>query len=438
MKTFTIRPIPKYIIKRIRKLDLEYYPEQVGITRYYAYLTTKNKQLCKVTVALKNRYKRWAVKQVAVHFIHENYGFCKDIEYFWLGGYVVGWYDEKFSTYRKTWEDGKWYCIEDKYFDPGAWIVNIEYMKKYPEYKYSQCENPFIFNLFKYLRLYEQYPQMEYIMKMGLKRYVMSKMILRQCKDKAFCKWLYKNKERLTEFNKYYDVSVVLRAYKTGKTLDDLQAENEIIKRYSHDERLKSIRKNFRGELPRLAEYIVKQDTNTASYRDYFIACEYLKLDMTVPKNRYPHNFKRWHDIRIDEYKTAVALNEKKEREEYMRKFTEVATKYLPLQRNKDENYVCIIAKSPDDLKREGEILHHCVGSMGYDQKFTREETLIFFIRLSTTPDVPLVTVEYSLTSHKILQCYGDKDSKPDNNILHYVNKVWLPYANKKIKHLAA
>ncbi|MDY6367424.1 MAG: hypothetical protein SPL13_02780, partial [Clostridia bacterium] len=92
MKKFDIKPIPKYMIKRIRKLDLKYYPEQKGITRYYAYFTKKNKQLCKVTVALKNHYSQWAVKQVAVHFIHENYGYCKDIEYFWLGGYVVGWY----------------------------------------------------------------------------------------------------------------------------------------------------------------------------------------------------------------------------------------------------------------------------------------------------------------------------------------------------------
>ena len=231
MKKFNIKPIPKRMKKRIRKLDLKYYPEQVGMTRYYAYFTTKNKQLYKVTVALKNRGTRWAVKQVAVHFIHENYGYCKDIEYFWLGGYVVGWYEDKFSTYRKTWEDGKWYRIEDKYFDPGAIIVNIEYLTRFPEYKYAQYDSIYIYNIFRYLRLYEQYPQMEYILKMGLQRYVMSKMILRQCTDKAFCKWLYKNKELLSDFNKYYDVSVVLKAYKTGQPLEVLQQEKEIIKK---------------------------------------------------------------------------------------------------------------------------------------------------------------------------------------------------------------
>ena len=90
------------------------------------------------------------------------------------------------------------------------------------------------------------------------------------------------------------------------------------------------------------------------------------------------------------------------------------------------------------DLIHEGEILNHCVGRMGYDQKFAREETLIFFIRTKEQPDTPLVTVEYSPTQKKVLQCYGDHDSKPTEEILDFVHKKWLPYANKQIKQIAA
>ena len=434
---FSIRPIPKYIIKRIRKLDLEQYPEQIGITRYYAYFTSKNKQLCKITVALKNRKTRWAVKQVAVHFIHENYGYCKDIEYFWLGGYVVGWYQEKFSTYCKTWEDGKWYQIKDKYFDPYATLVNMEYLTRFPEYKYAQYENIYTYNIFRYLRLYEQYPQMEYLMKMGLRRYVMSKMILRQCTDKAFCKWLYRNKERLTGFNKYYDVAVVLKAYKTHKDFDKLQEESWIIKHYAHDLTLKPIRKQFRGELPKLYKYINEQKITTAIYRDYFTACEYLKMDMTVQKNRYPKEFMRWHNIRINEYDTAKIKADETQRKEFYAQFLNIANKYMSLQKINDD-YCVIIAKSPAELIREGKILHHCVGKMGYDQKFAKEETLIFFIRKPSEPDKPFVTVEYSLEKHKVLQCHGNNNSMPNSNVMNYINKIWLPYANKKIKQIAA
>ena len=94
------------------------------------------------------------------------------------------------------------------------------------------------------------------------------------------------------------------------------------------------------------------------------------------------------------------------------------------------------IAKSPKELIHEGDYLHHCVGRMGYDQKFVREETLIFFVRNIAAPDVPFVTLEYSIKNKKILQCYGDNDTKPSESVLEFVNHKWLPFANRKIKKL--
>ena len=54
-----LRPIPKYIQKQIKKQDLLECPAQKGPTRFYAYLTTIQKELVKVTVAVKNYYKKW-------------------------------------------------------------------------------------------------------------------------------------------------------------------------------------------------------------------------------------------------------------------------------------------------------------------------------------------------------------------------------------------
>lgn len=183
-------------------------------------------------------------------------------------------------------------------------------------------------------------------------------------------------------------------------------------------------------------DYIEKQRTNISSYADYIRACDYLGLDMSLPKNRYPHDFMRWHDIRIDEYHTAKALKDAEERKKLYEQFETVSNKYLSLQRNKDDAFVVIIARSPQDLIREGDLLHHCVGRMNYDQKFAREETLIFFVRDIAKPDVPFVTLEYSLKTRKILQCYGIRDSKPDESVLDFVNNKWLPYANRKLKQI--
>jgi len=35
-----------------------------------------------------------------------------------------------------------------------------------------------------------------------------------------------------------------------------------------------------------------------------------------------------------------------------------------------------------------------------------------------------------------VLQCYANRNSKPNDEVLHYVNKVWLPYANKHLKQI--
>lgn len=182
--------------------------------------------------------------------------------------------------------------------------------------------------------------------------------------------------------------------------------------------------------------YISKQNISFALYSDYLTACLHLGIDMNENKNRYPHDFRRWHDIRIDEYATAKALKEEKEREDLIQQFAAVAKKYLPLQK-RNAGYAIIIAHPPDGLIREGEILHHCVGRMGYDQKMLREESLIFFVRKTSAIETPFVTLEYSLKTKRILQCYANRDSKPSDDILNFVNNKWLPFANRQIKKIA-
>ena len=265
----------------------------------------------------------------------------------------------------------------------------------------------------------------------------MSTQILRLCgKDKKFRKWLAKNRQDIV-LSDYY-VSSIMKAYKTDKPIREI---NNFAKRkikFDHADKMDNVKALVKKEVGKFLDYIERQNTNFYSYRDYLDACQYLGLDMDEEKNRYPHNFKRWHDIRIDEYRSAQALKDEQERKEFYDKFAAVASKYLGLEYDKKSVYIAIIAQKPSDLIREGELLHHCVGRMGYDQKFAREESLIFFIRMKDEPEKPLVTVEYSLKDKKVLQCYGDHDSKPNDNVMEFVNKKWLPYANRKLKQLAA
>lgn len=435
MKIEKIKPIPKYMVALIKKNDLADYPEQDGNVRFYAYLTQNDGELVKMTVAVKTRYKKWYCKQCAMHGVHSDRCYLKDMIFYYIGGYHVGWYSEGLQKEPKWYEDDEWGWNKENLFDPYAPIMNKEYLAKFPEYKYAAWELYSYVDILKYLRLYEKYPQTEYILKLGLINYVASVQILEKiANDKKFRKWLGTSREELKASNHY--VATVLQAYKKNKSITEVQAFEKFKKELRYTEDYKPVRELIGNEKELFFHYIENQQTNISSYADYLKACTYLGIDMSIDKNRYPHDFKRWHDIRSDEYATKKAMADRKERAELYQNFEKVAEKYLSLQNYTKGDYSIVIARSPADLIREGEILDHCVGRMGYDQKFVREETLIFFIRNKTEVETPFVTVEYSLKNKKVLQCYGYKDSKPEDSVINFVNKKWLPYANRQIKKL--
>ncbi len=376
-----IKPIPNYIAKRIRNKDKRcaYY----GNARFYAYFTKMKGELVKITVACKNHEKQWFCKQVAVHGVHSENCLMRDMEYN-LMGFSIGWYDLGLSNRRKRYEDGKWYSAQAKYYNPFAEVINKKYALKFDAFKYSAVDKYPYHDIFKNLRIYEQYPQAEYFVKIGLQHLATNKTLLKKAaKDKNFRKWLIRNARQLrNEYGNlpYFSGKVVLASYNENASLFEQLTLDRQLRDLQNEYRYTSTVSKVipRNEAVTLIRYMQKQGTNISSYADYIDACNYLGLDMTLPKNKFPHDFKRWHDIRIDEYHTAKALKDAEERKELYAKFAKIAEKYLGLQRDKHDSFIAVIAHSPQD--------------------FIREESLIFFIRNKQSPDVPFVTVEYSLS----------------------------------------
>jgi hypothetical protein len=275
------------------------------------------------------------------------------------------------------------------------------------------------------------------LVKFSLPDLATSKMILSLChKNNSFRKFLIKNRDTFN--NASFDKTIIIKAFRTNTDLVKLQEQENLKKEFIHDGSYKDLKNKIaKNEITKFVKYLQIQKANMPSYSDYLDACEYLHLDLNLEKNKYPHNFRKWHDIRIDQYRTMKNKEDEKARKEFYKKFSVVANKYSNLQ-DTGKNYVCLIAKSPKDLINEGDKLHHCVGSMNYDQKFVREESLIFFVRNKETPTTPYVTLEYSPKNKKVLQCYGDSDTTPKQEVLNFVKKIWLPYANKKLKAMVA
>ncbi len=436
MKREFIKPIPKHILKAIKKRDEQDFDTPSSNKRFYAYLTKYEGELVKVTVAVRHRYGKWFCKQVAVHGVDSNVCFAKDINFYYIAGYVVGWYEEGFYKTPKWWENDGWCLFDDGAFDPNAPVINPEYALKFKEYKYSAVDKYGYCDIFKYLRLYKNNPQMEYITKLGLACIVTSKQVLTLSKkDANFRKWLSRNAAIISK-NHYY-VMTIMAAYKKGLDFDEVQAYISSQKALQNKHSYSELKKEFHGEIPKLLAYISKHKTSISNYDDYMKACKYLGLDFTDTKHRYPINFTYWHEVRSDEYATKKAIIDEQTRKELYEQFAKIATKYLPLEHYKNGGYVVIIAKSPAELIKEGELLHHCVGRMGYDQRMVREESLIFFIRNITEQEKPFVTIEYSLQQKKVLQCYGENNAKPERNVIEFVNEKWLPYANRQLRLVA-
>ena len=180
MKIEKIKPIPKYIENKIismdKKRNLTYNQK-----RYYAYFTKNDGELVKVTVAARKHQGKTYLKQVAIHGIDSNVCFAKDIDYHYVAGYRVGWHNMGLTKQRYWYEDNIWYEYHnERLFDPYALLVNVQYITSIPEFKYSaielytSCENTL-----KYLRTYRQYPEIEFLTKLGLSSLALSKQILK-------------------------------------------------------------------------------------------------------------------------------------------------------------------------------------------------------------------------------------------------------------------
>lgn len=433
-----IKPIPKKILELIRKRDEKDYPHPTTETRYYAYLTKNEGELVKITVAVKNYYTRWLHKQVAVHGVHSyDYCFIKDMCFTYCGGgYHVGWYSEGVKKCQKWYERGYWGYQSDHLFDPYAPVVNREYIAKFPEYKYSAYEQYTFCDILQYLRTYEKYPQAEYLVKLGLLDYAQKKSILEKAgKDKYFRRWLGRNKETFIKERIY--VTSLLAAYNKSRDILGMQCYQEAKNALtSKANTYKSLKELFSDNVEQFCLYLEKQKAHVSSYEDYRIACAYLGLDFTQEKHRLPHDFKKWHDIRTDQYATQLAIENEKKKAELYEKFANVAEKYSRMQYDKNPYFSIIIPRTPAELIIEGQALSHCVGKMNYDQKFAREESLIFFIRKKDNLNEPFVTLEYSLITQRIQQCYGYGDKNPEKNVLNYAHEEWFPYAKRQVQKI--
>jgi hypothetical protein len=157
--------------------------------------------------------------------------------------------------------------------------------------------------------------------------------------------------------------------------------------------------------LHKLQRYITEQKiTHSQDYFDYAEWLEKMGYDMRNEFNLFPKNFQKAHDEASKQY---MKFKDKQAREDTKR-FNRLLKKLRKDTSDVDAmnlNIQGLFIRLPnklDELKKEGEALHHCVGT--YMEKVRKGETMIFFIRNMEEPDKPFYTLEWH---GKVVQCRG-------------------------------
>lgn len=163
-------------------------------------------------------------------------------------------------------------------------------------------------------------------------------------------------------------------------------------------------------------------------YLDYLRMREERGYDLNNSVFLYPRDLQAAHAQMVTETNEA-RLKEKSEQDEKM--FPNISEKYEKLHKryHYESDGLCIRpARSVDEIIREGQILHHCVGNSTYLEKHNRGESFILFLRKTDAPDIPYITVE--IRQERIVQWYGQFDKKPDRE----ENERWLEAYTEHLK----
>lgn len=168
--------------------------------------------------------------------------------------------------------------------------------------------------------------------------------------------------------------------------------------------------------------YLIKQKTSFSYYEDYISMLEDLKAPLTK-STLLPKSIHEAHDKAVE---TLNAIKREVVRTGYKER-----AKSLSEIETTVGNYSFIIPKTADDLVKEGQVLHHCVGGSQYIDGHAEGKTTIIFIRKKEALTDPFYTLEFK--SKHIVQIRGkyNEDATPE---VQKAADQWLNQVTNKQK----
>ena len=140
--------------------------------------------------------------------------------------------------------------------------------------------------------------------------------------------------------------------------------------------------------LPEICKLVLNNQTKENSRRVMGMQRDYVRMccEMGFPYERFPKNVRKVHD--------EVAVKYKVQKDELTKiTFAKKVEEYKDLRLHSGD-YFIRCPESMEELIREGQIMHHCVGS--YTGRFAAGTSLIFFMRKTSEPNNPYITMEFN------------------------------------------
>ncbi len=447
--------IPQEILKAIELKEKERMGA-INSTRFYSYLERNNGVVAIATVAVKSGKKfktkeepALYIKKTCIHTVGQKKCLLRDIYFVQMGGYIAIFDKEKkLDSEKKKIIVGKyseeWWSCDSKYFRKysSSNILNLDFLRETEEFRYCAWDKKT--DLLDYLTAYAERPQIELIAKAIGSQFATSRPFTDKVnQDKEFVRWVLANKESI---RKDGSAKVALIAYKYKCSIERarvkfqsgiyFQKRKPSVYGYPNETPLQKMYYEGNELLQeKIKAFIFRNAIPPTHYNDYIVALQYLNIDITDTKNVFPIDFEYWSRVRMDQYASKKAEDDAKKFKEITRKIRKVAKKYSSLAFTGKE-YVVIISDSKQSLIDEGRVLEHCVGTMNYDQKILREESLIFFVRKANEVDKPYVTIEFSVKNGTICQSHAHNNLQPDEETNRFIQDEWKPFANKALNRL--
>lgn len=281
-------------------------------------------------------------------------------------------------------------------------------------------------NVIKYLSAYTEYPNLEIAMKIKFFS-AASNLVISRVKNARTLNWSAKNLQGFLKLDKQ-DCNVFMKAdysmnlltgyhqaKRAGKTRN-MADYLDIVEAAGGEKGVDLLVEDSEKagcSLRQAANYIRKQPQKPRDalqlWRDYLDAAERLELDLRQKDVVMPKNLAERHD-------TVISMQKFQESQEFAAKSLAMTKKLQKMYEFSMGGYRIVVPKNPEEIIREGETLHHCVG--GYAERHFRGKLTILFFRKERKPGVSFMTIEMQ-------QRKGNRDPVMIRQIHGYRNETY-------------